>query len=428
MNAEEKQARFTRSTPWRRVFGSLRWMGRGLVILLVVYPLAVWGYFEFFNSRSRSPAPRPAVAKAKALLPHPDEIPEDRAIRVLSVDGGGVKGLLPLHLLKALEERSGRPVSELFDFMVGTSTGGIIVSSLATPGENGAAKWSAADLINAYQVLSEKTFFVPWPHRILTVNGLVGAKLESNRLDRFLREHYVDARMSQLLTAVAIPSFDLENNEPELFRSRQLPSEKLMDYWVSDVISGITAAPVYFRPAKVSDVDRGRERTITDASLFENNPVLLGLHEALVVYPHHRSVIVSLGTGDPRGFTAAYTTRYWGLFQWAKALLPVAFKGHSVISDWNLRKLQSRPHSPVLAYYRFNQDLDPSIDRWFFTGPAQIEQLNAMGSLMVDSNQEALDELVPILIDPTLSNVEERVRIGGSTTQKVPTLKLEGGT
>jgi len=401
-------------------------MGRGLMLLVLVYVLVVWGYFELFNSGPRSPVPRPVVAKGKAMLPPPDEIPEDKVIRVLSVDGGGVKGLLPLHLLKALEEQSGRPISQLFDFMVGTSTGGIIVSGLATPGENGTPKWSAEDLIVQYQALSKSAFFVPWPHRVLTVNGFVGAKLESDRLDLILREHYGDVRMSQLLTAVTIPSFDLEDNEPELFRSRALAGSGLMDYWASDVISGITAAPVYFRPAKLSDVTGGRPRTISDASIFENNPVLLGLHEALALYPNHRSVVVSIGTGNPRGFTEAYTARYWGVFQWAKVLLPVAFKGHSVISDWNMRRLQSSPNSPVLAYYRFNQDLDSSVNHWFFTDLEQMKQLNVMGAVMVDSNQEALDELVSILIDPTLSTVKERVQIGANAAQNAPVM-LEGG-
>ena len=61
-------------------------------------------------------------------------------MRVLAIDGGGIRGLIPALVLAELEDRSGRPVFELFDLMAGTSTGGIIVSALCAPGPLAAAE------------------------------------------------------------------------------------------------------------------------------------------------------------------------------------------------------------------------------------------------------------------------------------------------
>ena len=60
-----------------------------------------------------------------------------KTFRVLAIDGGGVRGIIPACILAELEKRSGKPTSALFDLMVGNSTGGLIVLALNTPDELG---------------------------------------------------------------------------------------------------------------------------------------------------------------------------------------------------------------------------------------------------------------------------------------------------
>jgi patatin-like phospholipase/acyl hydrolase len=71
-------------------------------------------------------------------------------LRVLSIDGGGIRGIIPAKVLADLELRAGRPVAQLFDLVVGTSTGGILALGLTAPGEGGAPRWAAADLVELY--------------------------------------------------------------------------------------------------------------------------------------------------------------------------------------------------------------------------------------------------------------------------------------
>src|SRR3954454_2165256 len=72
-------------------------------------------------------------------------------MRILSIDGGGIWGLIPATLLDHIERKTGRPICELFDLIAGTSTGGIIALALTMPGDAGKPRWSAADLVGVYE-------------------------------------------------------------------------------------------------------------------------------------------------------------------------------------------------------------------------------------------------------------------------------------
>src|SRR4051794_34389953 len=73
-----------------------------------------------------------------------------RVIRILSIDGGGIRGLIPARLLVELERISGRPIAELFDVVAGTSTGGLIGLAASKPGARGRPAYSAEDILSIY--------------------------------------------------------------------------------------------------------------------------------------------------------------------------------------------------------------------------------------------------------------------------------------
>ena len=72
-------------------------------------------------------------------------------MKILSIDGGGVRGLIPGMVIVEIEKRMGKPISELFDLISGTSAGGHIALALATPGKDGKPKWSAPELAAYYR-------------------------------------------------------------------------------------------------------------------------------------------------------------------------------------------------------------------------------------------------------------------------------------
>lgn len=78
---------------------------------------------------------------------------------VLSLDGGGIRGIIPCMVLQEIEERSGRPISDLFDLMAGTSTGGILAAGLAIADEKGQPQFSAKKLLGLYTGKNGKKIF-----------------------------------------------------------------------------------------------------------------------------------------------------------------------------------------------------------------------------------------------------------------------------
>ena len=78
--------------------------------------------------------------------------------KVLSIDGGGIRGIIPSLVLDYLERESGKPISELFDLCVGTSSGGIIALGLAQADAAGAPKYSARDLADFFENSGDKIF------------------------------------------------------------------------------------------------------------------------------------------------------------------------------------------------------------------------------------------------------------------------------
>ena len=80
------------------------------------------------------------------------------AFKVLAVDGGGIRGIIPALVLAEIEARTKRPISELFDLVAGTSTGGIIALGLVKPGADGKAEKSATDIVNIYRQTGTKIF------------------------------------------------------------------------------------------------------------------------------------------------------------------------------------------------------------------------------------------------------------------------------
>jgi uncharacterized protein len=78
--------------------------------------------------------------------------------KVLSIDGGGLRGIIPAMVLAEIEERTGRPIAETFDLIAGTSTGGILALGLTMPGDGGKPRYTAKELIRIYEEQGARIF------------------------------------------------------------------------------------------------------------------------------------------------------------------------------------------------------------------------------------------------------------------------------
>jgi patatin-like phospholipase/acyl hydrolase len=242
---------------------------------------------------------------------------EQGNFRILSIDGGGVRGIIPARILQAIEEISGKPIYNLFDLIVGTSTGGLIALALACPDANNQARYSAKNILHSYMQCAPEIFKHSFLHTLYTGAGLWGAKYMRKPYDDVLYQLFGDALLSQALCPVVTPTYSLIKGIPSLFCSR-VAIENKIDYFMHDIAGATSAAPTYFPPKMFQDSLRNKHIEI-DGGIFANNPETIGVAEAYSLYPNLKrdSIrLLSIGTGSPKLTEASYKLTNAGVIGW----------------------------------------------------------------------------------------------------------------
>jgi patatin-like phospholipase/acyl hydrolase len=225
-------------------------------------------------------------------------------VRVLTLDGGGMRGLFEARVLAALEAAVGAPVAQVFDVVAGTSSGGIIALGLATGKP-------AAEVASLYEQRGPEIFRrTPFT----SVRRLFVSKYSRARLDAALREELGDARLSSAATRVVVPAFSLARRDIVWFDSGAGPPAGRVkvaggDPLARDVAAATSAAPTFFDPAGGEWLDGG---------VGANDPTPYALALALEEQPTD-VLAVSIGTG---GFFPPYPRRFRGLIPIALKTMP----------------------------------------------------------------------------------------------------------
>ncbi|KAK6495233.1 hypothetical protein TWF481_003259 [Arthrobotrys musiformis] len=230
---------------------------------------------------------------------------DETPLRVLSLDGGGVRGLVTLHLLKAVFEKANitKDPHEVFDMIGGTSTGGLIAIML------GRLKMSLEECIQAYQVVMKKVFpegFFKMFSSALSSGTRYSAKPLEDAIKDFVRQKLGDPDAKLLdpnpknkckIFVIAVRSDGLNNRAPVFLRSYQLknPEEQLEfpDIKIWEAARATSAAPTYFEPLVLGNYQ------FLDGGLGANNPLGWLWTELLTVYGATRptSTFLTIGTG-----------------------------------------------------------------------------------------------------------------------------------
>jgi patatin-like phospholipase/acyl hydrolase len=316
-------------------------------------------------------------------------------IRILSIEGGGVYGILPAHVLQYIEKKSKRPIAELFDLVMGTSTGSLLSVLLTVPGLNNKPKYTAADALAIYKDQGKMIFYSPWYHRIFTLNGLIGPKFMTTERMQVFREYFGNLYFDQLLNNVIIPAYGVKDRSPLLFMNWRQPGAPNMNFAVSDLLMGAVSPPGFF-PSVVFGSPKDRF-LLADGAIFANNPDLAAVLIAMKMYPKKKYILVSLGTGKvERSAVTSKEVVDWGDLQWSEEILPVLMDGTMKFNDLLLEKTFPFP----IDIYSFNIEIDSFSREIDNITPWHLERLNQDGERLVKDNQKKLDELIPKLLRP----------------------------
>ena len=251
--------------------------------------------------------------------------------RILCIDGGGIRGIIPAMIIADIERRTGQPVSELFDLIAGTSTGGILALALVKPGDDDKPQYTAEDVIRLYETQGRRIFSRSLLHRVVSLDGLADKKYQTGPVEKVFQEFFGDDWLSEALTPVMITSYDIQSRDAFFFRSyRAEDNREKYDYLMRDVARATSAAPTYFEPELIKK--RKDAYALIDGGVFANNPSMCALVDGMREFTPRRALnelfMVSIGTGTEKQRPLEFNrVKNWGVVSWAQPLLTIVFNG-----------------------------------------------------------------------------------------------------
>jgi uncharacterized protein len=330
-------------------------------------------------------------------------MPTKRSARILSIDGGGIRGIIPAMVLAEIERRSGRHISELFDLIAGSSTGGMLAMGFTVPDDNGKPTYGAEDAVELYETNGALIFSRNMWHLMHSVGSLLTTKYPTDGLERLLDETFGEARMSDVLTDVLITGYEIQRRQPWFFRSRNAKENAAQNFLVRDVVRATTAAPTYFEPARIATGDADHYLALIDGSVSASHPALLAYVEARDLYPDvDEFIVVSLGTGDDMKPLSYEEARYWGVAGWSQQLLGVAFQAMNQTLDYQLQKLLATDQNGRSRYFRLQTGLDGVSLAMDDVSPQNIAGLKRLGQELIEKNDAMIDQMVTRLTEPLI--------------------------
>jgi len=313
--------------------------------------------------------------------------------KILTLDGGGVKGYLSVLVLEKIEKALQRyfndekSIGERFDLIVGTSTGGIIATGLAI-GKN------ATEIRELYENLLEKIFN--------PINkGYVKPKYNQNILKKELKKILKDKTFNDVKTHLCLTSVDISTSKPRFFKSpyrdsyHQRADEKLIK-----AVLATSAAPAFF-----PIVDTKYSSYLADGGLVANNPTMVGIVDGYqITNDLSRLRVLSIGTGDINymPYDVQKIKEFGGVFSWTlnskygiesiidkKMIIPII----EVLLNTQSRLISAQANYLLKEnFYRINPPLPTAIDL------DDIEKIDILKNLAIQADREVIVKKVAKLL------------------------------
>ncbi len=287
--------------------------------------------------------------------------------------------MIPAVVLAEIERRTNRPACQLFDLIAGTSTGAILAAAV-TAGPAGPL-YRAAEVAQLFESDGSTIFH---SNRLTRARNLTRPRYPPHGLEGTLQKHFGNRRLSEALTPLLIPCYELERRTPWFFRSERAKRDHEYDFPLCQVLRAASAAPTYFPPAKLpASTDY---HALIDGSVFANNPAVIAYTEARLLANGRPVQLLSLGTGRQSRPIPYSSAVKWGAAFWISPLLDCIFDGSNETADYQVRQLAG-------TYWRFQPALAPenqAIDDARFQN---LRALRMTAERLIRERSQDLDQL-----------------------------------
>ena len=336
-----------------------------------------------------------------------------RKYRILSIDGGGIRGIIPASVAVYIENRLQRltknpeaRISDYFDFIAGTSTGAILAATYLCPTtvDETTHKFTATDALRFYLEKGNYIFSTDIWNKVASMGGFLKARYPHQPLEKVLNVAFRQSKVSELIKPCLITTYDVERKTPVFFQSHVAKQNSAFDFYVKDVCRAAASAPLYFEPARIDSLT-AISYTLIDGSVYANNPTLCALTEAAVLFANKgvpltadKFEVVSLGTGRNQKIYTYEQVKDWGGLGWLNPLLDVMINGASDAIERELT-VQFQALQAIDQYHRIQPELGEASQEMDDASPENITRLMDVAAATIEKYKDELEIIVNRLIN-----------------------------
>ena len=347
---------------------------------------------------------------------------EKKTFNILSIDGGGIRGIIPAMVLAEIErrvaceeDRGFVPTSELFDLVVGTSTGGILALGLTQNGTCEKPPLSAEELVEIYEKHGSKIFKLSRTGEALakteerlksfkkfdsiTEVGFLSILDLISELERLTDEKYSREGLGDVLncfidetlclkdvnTKTMVTCYDMQTPETLFLKSWNCEHKAIK---IKDAAFATSAAPTFFEPLRIHIAEK--PRTLIDGGIFINSPVVSAYAEGRKIiskkgksegFSKEDIFVVSLGTGKSISSAKYEDAKDWGALKWLPELLKYISHSGPAAADYQMKQFLTDDN-----YVRLQVDeLDEEHDEMDDTSNKNICYLKNQAQALINS-------------------------------------------
>ena len=320
---------------------------------------------------------------------------------LLSIDGGGIRGIVPgqilthiENLLKEIYDDSNYRIADHFDLIAGTSTGGILACAYLMA-DYGRPKYSAKEVVDLYFERGDDIFNIPLFHKIRSAGGVLDEKYSEQGLEEALEDYFGNTRLVDLLKPTLITAYDIKRRKAHFFTQHDAKDPD-HNFYIKDIARATSAAPTYFEISKIKS-ESNKYYPLIDGGVFANNPALCAYAEVRNKFSDEENkisasdmLILSIGTGFTNTSYSYDEAKDWGLARWIKPVLDFMMDGVSDTVNYQLRQIFEAADVPE-QYLRINgalpADIDPGHD---CVEPKNLLALKSFADNLFEENQQAI--------------------------------------
>lgn len=331
---------------------------------------------------------------------------KDEMVRILSIDGGGMKGIISAIVLQRLEEllriyskNENAVISDYFDLIGGTSTGAIITALLLTPDDCGNAKYSASDIVSLYKEHGKEIFKKRTLYPLNTMFGLFGSRYTSKPFEKLLSQYFKDLTLSDMRKDCLCTSYNTSNHKAVFFSTLSNKGWEKENYLMKDIVLASTAAPTYFPPKQIYN-ENCPNNCYIDGGVIANNPALCLLVESMKM-PHHTEIkdtmLLSIGNASNPTYYDYRSVKHWGYTKWAFAILDILMDGSEGTVEYQVKKIFDTLHCSD-QYLRIEKHMEDEVPKMEDVSAKAIEKMIQIGDALVKEKDSELKAFAKLLI------------------------------